>query len=96
MLRLPYNNTHTTEGRVKHLRSLLLVHSYLYYTLDSPVVTDDQWQKWADELTSIQTITTCDIGWYDDEFRDWNGSTGYHLPVDAFVKTVVQRLSLKQ
>lgn len=94
MLTLPYNSTHTVEGRVKHLRSLLLVHSYLYYTLDTPIVSDHKWQQWASELHDIQAVTPCNIDWYDNEFKDWNGSTGYHLPVDAFVKTVVKSLGL--
>ena len=62
--------------RIMHLRRLLLVYSYFYYVLDDQIVSDDVWQSWADELVSINK----DIGFYDEEFKDWDGSTIYHLP----------------
>lgn len=65
-------------NRILHLRRILLVHSYLYYVLDDPVVPDDVWQSWANELAEINT----DIGFYDEAFKDWDGSTGYHLPFE--------------
>lgn len=69
--------------KIKQRRSQMLVHSCLYYELDTAVVTDDQWQKWADELTQLQKDypNLCEnMGWYDDYFRDWTGATGMHLP----------------
>lgn len=93
-MNLAYNATHDIQGRIKHLRSLLLLHSYLYYHRDTPVVSDNQWQKWANELRDIQQAFGYCIGWYDAEFADWNGSTGYHLPVDSFVKTIAMRLGI--
>lgn len=87
-----YNLTHSVRGRIKHLRSLMLVHSYMYYYIDNPIVTDDQWQQWANELRDVQSVFIHNINWYDEVFADWDGSTGYHLPVDDFVMTVVQRL----
>lgn len=95
MLDMEYNATQTIAERVRQLRSLMLLHSYLYYHLDLPVVTDNQWQAWANELRDIQAAFDCEIGWYDAEFADWNGSTGYHLPVDGFVLTIAVRLGLK-
>lgn len=65
-------------ARIMHLRRLLLIHSYLYYVLDDPAVPDNVWQAWADELASINQ----DVGFYDEAFKDWNGSTGYHLPFE--------------
>ena len=32
----------------------MLVHSYLYYKLDNPIIDDDTWQKWANELAELQ------------------------------------------
>ena len=69
--------------RIKQRRSQMLVHSCLYYQLDTSIVTDGQWQEWADELTQLQKDhpKLCEgMGWYDEYFRDWSGATGMHLP----------------
>lgn len=70
--------------KIRQRRVQMLVHSYLYYTLDSPVITDEKWQQWADELTVLQEELK-EIGFYDEEFADWNGSTGMHLPKDDWI-----------
>ena len=61
----------------------MLVHSYLYYRLDQPIIDDDTWQKWANELAELQRENPfdCNINFYDDSFKDWNGDTGFHLPL---------------
>lgn len=63
----------------------LLVHSYLYYKLDSPIVTDHKWQDAANELAKLQQGRDCRIDCYDEAFEDWDASTGYHLPFDSWV-----------
>lgn len=70
--------------KIRQRRTQMLVHSYLYYVLDSPVITDDKWQQWADELTALQ-LQEKQIGFYDEEFADWDGSTGMHLPKDDWI-----------
>lgn len=69
---------------IRQRRTQMLVHSYLYYVLDSPVISDDKWQQWADELTALQ-LQEKQIGFYDEEFADWDGSTGMHLPKDDWI-----------
>lgn len=64
----------------------MLIHSYLYYWQDDPIWSDDKWQQNANELRDLQGEGV-DIGWYDGEFKDWDGTTGHHLPVDEWVKT---------
>jgi len=71
--------------RIKHLRSMLLIHSYLYYQMDDPLISDEQWQVWAEELKILQKDGNITIGWYDKEFADWDGTTGVHLPGDKWV-----------
>jgi hypothetical protein len=71
--------------RIIHLRRLLLIHSYIYYELNDNLVTDHQWQAWADELTTLHARYGSTAGFYDDQFHDWDGSTGCHLTVDACV-----------
>ncbi len=76
----------TEEERVRQLRLALLVHSYLYYQLDETLISDHQWQALADELVVRQKTFTRHINCYDEAFKDWNASTGFHLPVDDWVR----------
>lgn len=69
----------------------MLVHSYLYYHLDASIISDDIWQKWADELVELQKECKT-IGFYDDEFDDWDGSTGCHLVTHNWIKEKAERL----
>lgn len=89
-------NLFAPEGvasRVEHLRRLMLVHSCIYYDMNTNVVNDHKWQEWADELTTLQLLHGHEFGFYDQAFEGWNGSTGYHLPLgDADVIRAAQRL----
>ena len=64
----------------------MLVHSYIYYWMNSNIIDDYTWQKWADELVELQK-TKKNIGWYDTAFKDWDSSTGCHLPTDEWVRS---------
>lgn len=61
-------------------RAQMIVHSYLYYVLDSPIVSDDTWQRWADELALLQRNHPGPVDHNDHDFADWTGATGMHLP----------------
>jgi NAD-dependent DNA ligase len=67
---------------IRRRRAQMLVHSCLYYEMDSTIISDDTWQKWADELEQLQSKNPkdCNIDFFDYEFRDWTGATGSHLP----------------
>ena len=73
----------SNQEKIRQRRSQMLVHSYLYYRLDQPIIDDDTWQKWANELAELQRENPfdCNINFYDDSFKDWNGDTGFHLPL---------------
>ncbi len=74
----------TLAEKVRQRRAQMLVHSYIYYRLNDSLVSDDAWQRWANELVELQKeIMT--IGFYDEAFSDWDASTGYHLPQDDYV-----------
>jgi hypothetical protein len=85
------NDIQTLSEKIRQRRMQMLVHSYLYYVLDENVITDEKWQQWADELTSLQSTwntlgMTKEIGFYDKEFAEWNGSTGMHLPQENWIR----------
>ena len=73
-------------------RRQMLVHSFLYYRMDSPVISDAIWSKWAQQLHALQRKYGWRIGFYDDTFRDWDGSSGFHLPADSDVVRVARRI----
>ena len=67
---------------IKRRRAQMLIHSCIYYEMNANIVSDDTWQKWADELESLQNKNSkdCSIDFFDYEFKDWTGATGAHLP----------------
>lgn len=69
---------------INRRRRQILVHSVIYYTLDDNVISDSQWSKWAFELAELQKkypniAKTC---WYADEFENFDGSSGFDLPLE--------------
>ena len=77
--------TQTPAERIRQRRAQMLIHSHLYYRMDAPVISDDQWQHWAENLAQLQRQHPEPIGFYDREFADWDGTTGMHLPNDGWV-----------
>lgn len=75
----------TPAEKIRQRRAQMLVHSFIYYVLNDSVVSDHQWQRWADELVQLQKEYPEPIGFYDKEFADWDASSGYHLPKDGWV-----------
>lgn len=71
-----------TQELIKRRRNQMIIHSAIYYHLHTNIISDHQWQAWAEELTQLQLDNPddCMIGYYDEVFKDWNGSTGMHLP----------------
>jgi hypothetical protein len=83
------------KSLIRRRRAQMLVHSYLYYHADDSIVSDIVWQEWADELTKLQTDNPklCKIGFYDKEFKDWDGSTGMHLPATIIIQQKAEQVS---
>ena len=81
---------------IRRRRAQMLIHSCLYYELNESMVSDHQWQAWADELAKLQQEhpDKCVIGFFDEEFKDWDGSSGYHLPLrDPWVYGKAQQIA---
>lgn len=73
---------------IQQRRLQLFVHSYIYYNLDSNVITDKKWDEWARELVKLQSDypEISEGVRYYDAFKDWDASTGAFLPFDDWVK----------
>ncbi|AHI29719.1 DNA ligase LigA-related protein [Marinobacter similis] len=75
---------------IRRRRAQMLIHSYLYYWMGVTIVSDHQWQDWANELRDLQQQHPAPVGFYDEEFKDWTGDTGMHLPRDPWVMSKAQ------
>lgn len=64
-------------------RSQLHVHSIIYYFLNTSIISDAQFDKWANELVELQAACPESqySGYMPAVFKDWTGDTGMHLPV---------------
>lgn len=62
-------------------RRQIIIHSVLYYKLDSPLVEDHVFDKWCRELVELQSKYPQEsaVAPFSKEFEDFNGSTGFHL-----------------
>lgn len=71
-------------AKIQQRRLQLLVHSYIYYVLDDNIISDFTWNKWANELITLQKKypkTSKKVPYYK-QFKNWDGSTGAFLDFD--------------
>ena len=70
-------------SKIKQRRLQMLIHSYLYYELNTNIVSDATWMKWAQELAELQNKypEISEVVEYSSDFKDWDGSTGAFLPL---------------
>lgn len=69
---------------INRRRRQILVHSVIYYRMNDNIIDDYTWTRWANELAELQKQYP-DIAkecWYADEFEDFDGSSGFNLPLD--------------
>jgi hypothetical protein len=92
---LPPLNALQVVELIQRRRRQITVHSYLYYALDENLVSDDTWQRWANELVQLQTIYPLPVGVYDTDFEDWTGDTGMHLSRDEWTVNKALQLLLR-
>lgn len=66
---------------IRQRRVQLGTHSVIYYVHMSSIVTDSTFDRWAKELVELQKKypkESKEVEYYE-EFKDWDGTTGYHL-----------------
>lgn len=69
---------------INRRRRQILVHSVIYYKFDDNIISDYTWSQWALELHNLQQqypqiAANCV---YADEFKKFDPSTGFNLPLD--------------
>lgn len=70
-------------AKIQQRRLQMLVHSCIYYELNTSLITDKQFDTWARELAKLQKDypdISKQVPWYE-EFIDWDGTTGFNLPL---------------
>lgn len=82
------------EELINRRRRQILVHSFLYYQLNTSVIDDYTFDLWSKELVELQKkypeIAKRCI--YHEEFKDFDGSTGFDLP---FANPEVQNMGYR-
>lgn len=69
--------------KIQQRRLQILVHSCIYYELNQNIISDKQWDDFARELVSLQNQypQIADKVIYANEFRGFDASTGFDLPL---------------
>lgn len=68
---------------IKRLRAALTVNAGLYYAHDTNLISDADWDAMALRLVALQTQYACVlpmVDYFDHDFADFDGSTGFQLP----------------
>ncbi|QOP65173.1 DNA ligase [Arthrobacter phage Phives] len=69
---------------IERRRRQILVHSILYYRLDSSLIPDATYDAWAQELIRLQAEhpeISESVDYHLDAFRNFTSSTGFDLPL---------------
>lgn len=84
---------------IQRRRLQLLVHSYIYYDMDYNLISDRTYDIIGKQLVELQkdypeiASRVC----YAEVFKEWDGSTGFHLPKTGWVKDkAIQLFSTKR
>ena len=78
---LAIEGKHGIADLIDNLRKWVALHSFAYYSLGTPVVSDEAWDRKAQKLARVQHTHGYDAGsWQNKAFEAFTGDTGYHLP----------------
>ena len=70
-------------------RKQMIVHSIIYYRLNTSIISDLQFDTWGRELVKLQKEHPKEsekVKYYSD-FKDWDASTGFNLYFPEFEAT---------
>ena len=76
--------TEKIKELINRRRRQILVHSCLYYRMNTTIITDKQFDKWAYQLVDLQKeypqiANNCVFA---EDFTAFDGTTGFDLPLD--------------
>lgn len=82
------------EELINRRRRQMHVHSTIYYYLNTSIIDDATFDKWAVELANLQKQYPQfkHTGYMHTVFADWTGDTGMHLPVTDTALDLAERL----
>lgn len=86
------------QNLIKRRRFQMMVHSCIYYYLDTTIITDATFDKWAYELRDLQKQYPNEskrAPMYED-FKDWDGTTGFKLNSYAFMSRAQHLVELNK
>jgi NAD-dependent DNA ligase len=66
---------------IKRRRNQLALHSTIYYVYDTNIISDSMYDGFSEDLVKLQALypeLSKEVEYYD-AFKDWDGSTGFHL-----------------
>lgn len=88
------NPTDPTAELIKRRRLQILVHSCIYYVLDTNIISDYTFDKWAKELEQLmKEHPDAYSDRFDSDFAKWDSSSGFDLPIrDPWVLGTAQNL----
>lgn len=75
-------------------RRQLYAHSVIYYRNDTSIITDALFDKWAYELRDLQSLYPDESAAapFAEEFANWDGTTGFDLPWNAWAEAKAAQL----
>lgn len=71
-------------NEIKRLRKIILVHSVIYYRMNSNIISDIQYDKFAKKLQKLQNenpLISKKVKELYEEFKNWDGCSGFNLPL---------------
>lgn len=83
------------KARINQRRRQMIIHSYIYYRLGTSIIDDKTFDRWAYELRDLQRQypTEASECVYAAAFANWDGTTGFDLPIgDVWVQQKATQL----
>jgi hypothetical protein len=83
------------EELIHRRRRQVLLHSYLYYQMNTNIISDHTYDYWCKELAELQRDypeESKNVSFYFKEFSDFDGSTGCDLPQEPWMHEKCNRL----